>query len=91
MKKIFSIIGAAADAANLLFELRIADKNEDSETNNKKGKVILLNVFATSNLLVSPTNPGEIKYITPPIKISHKKTMPRSINSKKLNIEFANT
>ena len=61
MKKIFSIIGAAADAANLLFELRIADKNEDSETNNKKGKVILLNVFATSNLLVSPTNPGEIK------------------------------
>ncbi len=90
IKKIFNIIGAAADAANLLFEFSIADKKDESETNNKKGNVILLNVFATSNLLGSSTKPGEIINITPPMKISHKNTSPKSIINKKLNIEFAN-
>ena len=43
IKIIFKIIGAAAAAANLLFEFRIPEKNEDKLTNNKKGKVILVN------------------------------------------------
>ena len=66
----------------------IADKKDESETNSKKGNVILLNVFATSNLLGTSTKPGEIINITPPMKISHKNTNPKSIINKKLNIEF---
>ena len=39
----FNIIGAAAAAANLLLELRMPEKKEDKLTNNKNGKVILVN------------------------------------------------
>ena len=45
----FNIIGAAAAAANLLYELSIAAKNEANHTKNKKGKVILLKSTASSN------------------------------------------
>ena len=45
----FSIIGAAAAAANLLYELSIAAKNEAKHTKNKKGKVILLKSIARLN------------------------------------------
>ena len=45
----FSIIGAAAATANLLYELSIAEKNEARHTKNKKGKVILLKSTARAN------------------------------------------
>ena len=35
-------IGAAAAAANLLYEFKIPEKNDDKLTNNKKGRVILV-------------------------------------------------
>ena len=56
----FNIIGAAAAAANLLLELRIAEKKEDRLTNNKNGKVILVNSIANSNLISFSINPGAI-------------------------------
>ena len=43
------MIGAAAAAANLLYELSIAAKKEAKHTKNKKGKVILLKSTASSN------------------------------------------
>ena len=45
----FNIIGAAAATANLLYELSIAAKKEAKHTKNKKGKVILLKLTASSN------------------------------------------
>ena len=44
------MIGAAAAAANLSFEFRIPEKNEDKLTNNKKGKVILVKYIVNSSL-----------------------------------------
>ena len=49
IKMIFKTIGAAAAAANLLFEFKIPEKNEDKLTNNKKGNVILTRSTANSN------------------------------------------
>ena len=46
---IFSIIGAAAAAANLLYEFSIAAKKDAKHTKNKKGKVILLRSTASFN------------------------------------------
>ena len=37
------------------------EKNEDKLTNNKKGKVILVNSTARLNFILSSTNPGAIK------------------------------
>ena len=54
-------IGVAAAAANLLFEFNIPEKKEHKLTNNKKGKVILVNSTAKLNLILSSTNPGAIK------------------------------
>ena len=39
IRTIFKIIGAAAAAANLLFEFKIPEKKDDKLTNNKKGKL----------------------------------------------------
>ena len=39
MSTIFKAIGAAAAAANLLFEFKIPESIEDKLTNNKKGKL----------------------------------------------------
>ena len=61
IKIIFKIIGAAAATANLLFEFNIPEKNEDKLTNNKKGKVILVNSIARLNFIFSSANPGAIK------------------------------
>ena len=47
-KIIFKIIGVADATANLLCELRIAEKKDDKLTKNKKGKVILVNKIANS-------------------------------------------
>ena len=49
IKIILSIIGAAEATANLLYELRIAEKNEAKHIKNKKGKVILLRSIARFN------------------------------------------
>ena len=62
IKTTFKIIGAAAATANLLFEFKIPEKKEDKLTNNKKGKVILVNSTAKLNLISSPKKPGAIKY-----------------------------
>ena len=51
IKIIFKIIGAAAAAANLLFEFKMPEKNEDKLTNNKKGKVILVSSTARLNFI----------------------------------------
>ena len=45
----FNIIGAAAAAANLLYEFSIAPKKEAKHTKNRKGKVILLKSTARFN------------------------------------------
>ena len=45
----FNIIGAAAAAANLLFEFKIPEKKDDKLTNSKKGNVILVNSTAKLN------------------------------------------
>ena len=61
IKITFKIIGAAEATANLLFEFRIPEKNEDKLTNNKKGKVIRVNSTARLNFNSSAINPGAIK------------------------------
>ena len=43
------IIGAAAAAANLLFEFKIPEKKDEILTNNKKGNVILVSSTAKLN------------------------------------------
>ena len=45
------MIGAAAAAANLLFEFSIPAKKEDKLTNNKKGNVILVSSTVKLNLI----------------------------------------
>ena len=54
----FKIIGEAAAAANLLFEFNIAAKKDAKDTNNKKGKVILVNLIAKSIFWSSSIKPG---------------------------------
>ena len=61
IKKIFKTIGAAAATANLPFEFKIAEKKEDKETNNKKGKVILLKSVANLNFSGSLVNQVKLK------------------------------
>ena len=53
IKTIFKIIGAAAAAANLLFEFKIPEKKDDKLTNNKNGNVILVNSTAKLNFISS--------------------------------------
>ena len=43
LKQSLKIIGIADAAANLLLEFKIPEKKEDKLTNNKNGKVILVN------------------------------------------------
>ena len=57
----FSIIGAAAAAANLLLEFKIPEKKDETLTNNRKGNVILVNSTARLNFSLSPKKPGAIK------------------------------
>ena len=45
------MIGAAAAAANLLFEFNIPEKKDDKLTNNRKGNVILVSSTAKLNLI----------------------------------------
>ena len=86
----FKIIGAAAAAANLLCELRIAEKNDAKQIKSKKGKVILVKLIATSIFSKSPTNPGAIIETNIGMKISIiivKNNKPRK---RRLKISLAN-
>ena len=60
IKIIFKIIGAAAAAANLLFEFKIPEKKDERLTNNKKGNVILVSSTARLNFTLFSANPGAI-------------------------------
>ena len=53
-------MGAAEAAANLLWEFKIAEKNEARQIKNKNGKVILVKLIAISIFSISSTNPGAI-------------------------------
>ena len=55
------MIGAAAAAANLLFEFKIPEKKDEILMKNKKGKVILVNSTARLNLKSDSKKPGAIK------------------------------
>ena len=88
IKNMFKTIGAAAATANLPFEFKIAEKKEDKDTNNKKGKVILLRSVASLNFSGSLVKPGEIKKINPPIKISAIIVSGNSTINKKLKTEL---
>tara|TARA_B110000444_G_C18259576_1_gene331363 strand:+ start:335 stop:502 length:168 start_codon:yes stop_codon:yes gene_type:complete len=55
------MIGAAAAAANLLFEFKIPEKKEDKLTNSKNGNVILVNSIARFSFSVFSKKPGAIR------------------------------
>ena len=61
IKTIFKIIGAAAAAANLLFEFKIPEKKDPRLIKSKKGKVILVSSTAKLNFISSVIKPGAIK------------------------------
>ena len=82
-------MGAAEAAANLLWELRIAEKNEAIHIKNKKGKVILVKSIATSILSISSTNPGAMIDTNPGIKIWIKRTKKNKIKNRRLKTLFA--
>ena len=87
---IFNIIGAAAAAANLLCEFKIAEKNEAKQIKNKKGKVILVKFIATSIFSKSPTNPGAIIETNTGIKISIIIVKNNNPKKSRLKISLAN-
>ena len=89
IKIMFKIIGAAAAAANLLFEFRIPEKKDDKLTNNKNGNMILVKEIVRSSLSVSPEKPGAITKMNDGIKISIIKTTINKLIKSKLNILFA--
>ena len=77
------MIGAAAAAANLLLEFNIPEKKEANVTNNKNGKVILVNSIAKLNFSKLFLNPGAIKLTKNGINISANKTkINKNINIK---------
>ena len=86
----FKIIGAAAAAANLLWEFKIAEKNDAKQIKNMKGKVILVKFIATSIFSKSPTKPGAISEINTGIKISTITMMNNNPKNRKLKISLAN-
>ena len=84
------MIGAAAAAANLLCEFKIAEKNEAKQIKNKKGKVILVKLIANSIFSKSPTNPGAIIDTNAGMKISIIIVKNNSPKKRKLKISLAN-
>ena len=90
IKTIFKIIGAAAAAANLLCEFRIAEKNDAKQIKNKKGNVILVKFVANSIFSKSPTNPGAIIETNAGIKISIIIVKNNKPKNNKLKISLAN-
>ena len=84
------IIGAAAAAANLLWEFSIAEKKEARQIKNKNGKVILVKFMAIFNFSGSFENPGAIILINDGIKISIIRIVKNNTKNNKLKIVFAN-
>ena len=90
INKIFKIIGAAADKANLLCEFNIAAKNDDKLTNNKNGNVILVKKIVISNFSIFSLKPGAIRITNQGIKISIINTKTKSPINSKLKMSPAN-
>ena len=90
IKTTFKIIGAAAAAANLLFELRIPEKKDDKLTNSKKGNVILVDSTAKLNFTSSAMKPGAIKQTKQGVNISAKVTIKIKTKRRKLKTLSAN-
>ena len=90
INNILRIIGAAAAAANLLWEFSIAEKKEARLIKNKNGKVILVKFMAIFNFSGSFENPGAIILINDGIKISIIRIVKNNTKNKKLKIVFAN-
>ena len=82
---------AAEDAANLLWEFNIAEKNDAKLINNKKGKVILVKLIAKSIFSRSSMKPGAIIDTNPGIKIWTTIVKIKRPKNKKLKILFANS
>ena len=83
------MMGAAAAAANLLFELSIPAKKEERLTNNKKGNVILVRKIVRSILSELSEKPGAIIKTNEGINISIINTIKNKPIKSKLNILFA--
>jgi hypothetical protein len=86
----FRIIGAAAAAANLLCEFKIAAKNDAKQIKNKKGKVILVKFIAIVIFSKLPTNPGAIIDTNAGIKISIIIVRNNNPKKRRLKISLAN-
>ena len=87
---IFKIIGAAAAAANLLCEFKIAEKKDAKQIKNKNGNVILVKFVANSIFSISPTNPGAIIETNAGIKISITIVKNNKPRKSRLKISLAN-
>ena len=83
-------MGAAEATANLLWEFKIAAKNEARLIKNKKGKVIRVKFIANSIFSTSSTNPGAIIDTKIGIKICTKKTKKNKPKNKMLKTLLAN-
>ena len=79
-----------AAAANLLCEFKIAEKNEAKQIKNKKGKVILVKLIASSIFSKSPTNPGAIIETNAGMKISIIIVKNNNPKKRRLKISLAN-
>ena len=86
---IFKIIGAAEAAANLLWEFKIAEKNDAKLTNKIKGKVIFVNWIAKANFSGLDLKPGAIKDTNKGINNSAKSTNANRKIVRRLKILFA--
>ena len=90
INNIFRIIGAAAAAANLLCEFKIAEKKDAKLIKNKNGNVILVKSIAIFNFSDSFVNPGAIILINAGMNISIIKIVKNKPSNNKLKIVFAN-
>ena len=84
------MIGAAAAAANLLWEFKIAEKKDARQIKNKKGNVILVKSIAIRIFSGLFENPGAIILINTGMNISIISIVKNNPINSKLKIEFAN-
>ena len=82
-------MGAAAVIKNFPFEFKIAEKKDEIDIKNKKGKVILLRSTARSNFPSIFLKPGEIRNKNSGVNISIIKIIKRIKIINKFNIWFA--
>ena len=82
----FKISGAAAAAANLLWEFKIAEKKEAILIKNKNGNVILVKSTANLNFSSICEKPGAINFIKLGINISANIVRLKSAKTNKLNL-----